>query len=223
MKRRIKIKIDVSMPHAALWVVQPETPAVPVSQNGFQCRTRLCGWCNDVSSIEWIYQSKFQCRTRLCGWCNVRQFYVCDNSCTFQCRTRLCGWCNENAPDNPVPNKGFNAARGFVGGATINGALVEMRVRVSMPHAALWVVQLLSRGYQQSILTFQCRTRLCGWCNPKEAREFIKAVVSMPHAALWVVQLPVIKGVSQWDWRFQCRTRLCGWCNVVSLNGEPII
>ena len=36
----------------------------------------------------------------------------------------------------------FNAARGFVGGATLStGALTRSR-RVSMPHAALWVVQL---------------------------------------------------------------------------------
>ena len=38
---------------------------------------------------------------------------------------------------------GFNAARGFVGGATPpSGNEEEMLIVVSMPHAALWVVQL---------------------------------------------------------------------------------
>ena len=37
---------------------------------------------------------------------------------------------------------------------------------VSMPHAALWVVQLLHGAQHRSTPSvFQCRTRLCGWCN----------------------------------------------------------
>ena len=87
---------------------------------------------------------------------------------SFQCRTRLCVWCNVQAS-------------GVVARATV----------VSMPHAALWVVQ-------QSILLLIFRNEN----------------VSMPHAALWVVQ--------RWRHRrcvfalygFQCRTRLCGWCNL---------
>ena len=37
--------------------------------------------------------------------------------------------------------RGFNAARGFVGGATIEIAKIYFDEVVSMPHAALWVVQ----------------------------------------------------------------------------------
>ena len=111
--------ISVSMPHAALWVVQPEGVVLIVSFIAFQCRTRLCGWCNN-----------------------------------FCCRS-------------PLPrSRGFNAARGFVGGATTE-----------------W------RGNDYETITFQCRTRLCGWCNNKDRchpKEW--AHVSMPHAALWVVQ-----------------------------------
>ena len=53
---------------------------------------------------------------------------------------------------------------------------------VSMPHAALWVVQHGSVvGYAQ-LTQFQCRTRLCGWCNfvalsscpPKRKKPFWK-------------------------------------------------
>ena len=38
--------------------------------------------------------------------------------------------------------RGFNAARGFVGGAATMFAGLKARDLVSMPHAALWVVQL---------------------------------------------------------------------------------
>ena len=35
------------MPHAALWVVQHQNVKyVNLCQHEFQCRTRLCGWCN---------------------------------------------------------------------------------------------------------------------------------------------------------------------------------
>ena len=59
----------------------------------------------------------------------------------FQCRTRLCVWCSP-----------AQAPRARQGGC------------VSMPHAALWVVQRTIGGF------------------PHEKK------VSMPHAALWVVQ-----------------------------------
>ena len=61
---------------------------------------------------------------------------------------------------------GFNAARGFVGGAArrwTKALLTEYEV--SMPHAALWVVQ--PDSYPESL---------------------VGVAVSMPHAALWVVQ-----------------------------------
>ena len=63
---------------------------------------------------------------------------------------------------------GFNAARGFVGGAADKNTSKKTGPElVSMPHAALWVVQ---RGHYHGKF-FCCR-------------------VSMPHAALWVVQPP---------------------------------
>ena len=41
---------------------------------------------------------------------------------------------------------GFNAARGFVGGAAAGIAYMLFALsNVSMPHAALWVVQLIDR------------------------------------------------------------------------------
>ena len=57
---------------------------------------------------------------------------------------------------------------------------------VSMPHAALWVVQ--QRTSPRHIVvsySFQCRTRLCGWCNHEEGFGYVcLLLVSMPHAAI---------------------------------------
>ena len=83
------------MPHAALCVVQLQRGARRHMDNAFQCRTRLCGWCNFAENWE-------QAETKL-----------------FQCRTRLCGWCNRKDLNVILPiGVSFNAARGFVGGAT---------------------------------------------------------------------------------------------------------
>ena len=94
----------------------------------------------------------FQCRTRLCGWCNIHIEFCCFEWWRFQCRTRLCGWCNIEGSDahrfRPLVSmphaalwvvqqtavtrlcqmlKCFNAARGFVGGATASlAALVPL-------------------------------------------------------------------------------------------------
>ena len=140
-----------------------------------------------------------------------------------------------------------------------------------MPHAALWVVQRCrrflpevvgrcfnaARGFVggaaqrrilswNSLLMFQCRTRLCGWCSRIDiAADRAARDVSMPHAALWVVQL-VSSMASAWVCNcfnaargfvggaaaktneiyngvpvFQCRTRLCGWCSLVALSSFP--
>ena len=179
----------VSMPHAALWVVQPWIKESPICEYLFQCRTRLCGWCNDVSSIEWIYQSKFQCRTRLCGWCNVRQFYVRDNSCTFQCRTRLCGWCNKACLGDGACLLLFQCRTRLCGWCNFSRQRYDAPSSpVSMPHAALWVVQRTGIQGLYGHWEFQCRTRLCGWCNRSRISLEEISIVSMPHAALWVVQ-----------------------------------
>ena len=66
-----------------------------------------------------VSYSEFQCRTRLCGWCNPFVTFHRSVRLLFQCRTRLCGWCNSQSYfESLVREKGFNAARGFVGGAT---------------------------------------------------------------------------------------------------------
>ena len=119
-------------------------------------------------------------------WCHPR----CILSFRFQCRTRLCGWCSHTHIDAKFHRRGrfnaargfvggaasifnsensfeccFNAARGFVGGAALHHLFANEPMVVSMPHAALWVVQPTSRLSRKRTVR-----------------------VSMPHAALWVVQ-----------------------------------
>ena len=139
----------------------------------------------------------------------------------FQCRTRLCGWCNLVRDHSQQMFYRFNAARGFVGGATFNERQTIHCRKVSMPHAALWVVQPHGLGaLAQENARFQCRTRLCGWCNTPMYRALDRYMeVSMPHAALWVVQHDLGLLMLRMICLFQCRTRLCGWCNPSTLIG----
>ena len=64
----------------------------------------------------------------------------------FQCRTRLCGWCS-----------------------CVRKYHLLSLLHVSMPHAALWVVQQVAAYLGSGFIP-----------------------VSMPHAALWVVQLTTL-------------------------------
>ena len=139
----------------------------------------------------------------------------------------------------------FNAARGFVCGAAAKRGTSSHGQRVSMPHAALWVVQLrrklgtsgnkvvsmphaalwvvqhLVGLFRKGRVWFQCRTRLCGWCNFSDLMEKNSVCdVSMPHAALWVVQLAKLVFADESADVFQCRTRLCGWCNTEEFHHD---
>ena len=137
---------------------------------------------------------------------------------------RLCGWCNSvqerrcrliehvsmpHAALWVVQQPGFRQSQ-------------RRRGTVSMPHAALWVVQQTMNDIEfDKAIMFQCRTRLCGWCNMKNVNSVLDLVfVSMPHAALWVVQQ--LSGILPLGrMKFQCRTRLCGWCNRIARSPCP--
>ena len=61
----------------------------------------------------------FQCRTRLCGWCNT----LYDNEgkvvrVSFNAARGFVGGATDQALGYDPPVRSFNAARGFVGGAT---------------------------------------------------------------------------------------------------------
>ena len=100
----------------------------------------------------------------------MRCFFDHEMKGGFQCRTRLCGWCSPawNAKVW-MQESGFNAARGFVGGAAGFGAV--------------------SSGTAE----FQCRTRLFPFApttasrSPSPARAgeaWLRSVFSQDHAIL---------------------------------------
>ena len=166
--------LSVSMPHAALWVVQPQ----------LGCSTRRVFSVSMPHAALWVVQHPTDVgKAKLNAGFNAARGFVGGAAIRF--------------PSKMQRLLGFNAARGFVGGAALfisNATVVS--VEVSMPHAALWVVQPskpVAGSYATSL--FQCRTRLCEWCSPKlDEVKPQEIVVSMPHAALWVVQLPLSLG-----------------------------
>ena len=157
----------VSMPHAALWVVQPLSGTIGnFKEARFQCRTRLCGWCSNGGSFAVQHCRWFQCRTRLCGWCSRMNSTAVDVMATFQCRTRLCGWCSKLGTVYLSGAIRFQCRTRLCGWCSLvtvsHSASTSL---VSMPHAALWVVQHCHREGLRRPYVFQCRTRLCGWCS----------------------------------------------------------
>ena len=87
--------------------------------------------------------------------------------------------------------RGFNAARGFVGGAaTKNEKCIHVRESFNAARGFVGGAAWKERLKKKSPYSFQCRTRLCGWCSRSEPIGApMPHAVSMPHAALWVVQL----------------------------------
>ena len=71
---------------------------------------------------------------------------------------------------------GFNAARGFVCGARVYKIKIKKHLLVSMPHAALFVVQGKSSILTKAFKMFQCRTRLCLWCKDSLRKAQLRAL-----------------------------------------------
>ena len=131
LQREVKLEnvLLVSMPHAALWVVQLYDEAGRlVDRLSFQCRTRLCGWCNIQQGMTVNLRAKFQCRTRLCGWCSQRKVLQ-GVSCEYVSMPHAALWVVQRRSGSSLVLllRRFNAARGFVGGATASlAALVPL-------------------------------------------------------------------------------------------------
>ena len=83
-------------------------------------------------------------------------------------------------------DRGAHAARGFVGGAASWGA--SPTIMTSCFNAARGFVGGAATSITRHIpngVGFQCRTRLCGWCNSaRECGDCKCRKVSMPHAAI---------------------------------------
>ena len=184
--------IGAPMPHAALWVVQLDGQWSDLyCARRFNAARGFVGGAADLGRVASDFKISFQCRTRLCGWCSPKSRKKSTDS--LKC---------------------FNAARGFVGGAAAELRLDQGAQDVSMPHAALWVVQQTGIGLAQPPTCVSMPhaalwvvQRSCCRCHAEWS------AVSMPHAALWVVQLQVDEADCSRCLLFQCRTRLCGWCS----------
>ena len=135
----------VSMPHAALFVVQ-EVEKDPGQKRGV---------------VSMPHAALF-----------VVQGYVIvednGNVLAFQCRTRLCLWCKCNRWKCNGLMICFNAARGFVCGASKLIAPIRSHDTVSMPHAALFVVQGVTGSTPTEVITGfnAARGFVCGARTP---------------------------------------------------------
>ena len=180
------------MPHAALWVVQPEEQEeINRLVEMFQCRTRLCGWCSYKDSPVEPYMIDVS-MPHAALW--VVQLQDLDS--------HVC-WLGVSMP---------HAALWVVQQSVFRREVFQMEV--SMPHAALWVVQLstsqrrrrrpycfnAARGFVGGAaiflrtfflmqFSFNAARGFVGGAARLRERQVLRNTVSMPHAALWVVQL----------------------------------
>ena len=167
---------------------------------GRSCRTRLCGWCSNVGrkrGFKWKHC--FNTARGFVGGAALR-------SSPTSTRTGEVSMPHAAVSFRPHHRFAVPLPRSRRGGLVTRRFLAESRnisfprrcggsgehsepIGALMPHAALWVVQPISTRVIRHSLAFQCRTRLCGWCNPEHSYvgQYV-GVVSMPHAALWVVQ-----------------------------------
>ena len=115
-----------------------------------------------------------------------------------------------------------------------------------MPHAALWVVQLVrvippsgktirfnaARGFvggaarlqheRDTLLqAFQCRTRLCGWCSTTRGVRHQKQPRFNAARGFVGGAALIMLNLTYVEDAFQCRTRLCGWCSLVARSPFP--
>ena len=130
------------MPHAALLVVQEVL--VHWQQNIIRCFNAARGFVGGA-------------RERVHG--------MVQRTDRFNAARGFVGGARRDVTLLMLPVYCFNAARGFVGGASTNFRRKIQRINVSMPHAALLVVQVHERSGRWCDFRFQCRTRLCWWCK----------------------------------------------------------
>ena len=99
---------------------------------------------------------------------NVVQREMSRSSATVRCfnaaRSIVCGATCKIRGGNSSPLR-FNAARSIVCGATQLIGVSAPQLVVSMPHAALYVVQRYKHVIGIRRAEFQCRTQHCMWCN----------------------------------------------------------
>ena len=114
-------------------------------------------------------------------------------------------------------DRGAHAARGFVGGAAIPESVGDLEghsfnAARGFVGGAASSPKMLTRTQK----SFQCRTRLCGWCSIRGGCHWIKTVRFNAARGFVGGAAPTVSDTFFFPYGFQCRTRLCGWCSYMN-------
>ena len=90
----------------------------------FQCRTRLCGWCNRRRILSCLLLFGFNAARGFVGGATIPFGSVVDEDSSFNAARGFVGGATLKGAVSNILKNSFNAARGFVGGATRNLGLV---------------------------------------------------------------------------------------------------
>ena len=192
-----------------------EYGSADLPEESFNAARGFVGGAAIIPHCAFTKLAKFQCRTRLCGWCSRgahaargyslsplpplrgpppplthgRLFSYGISASLPDARNLDC----HIAPSQREGLRYFSFPHRYGG----SGERSEP-IGAPMPHAALWVVQLVAkfavaiprrfnaaRGFvggatkkklsgEHVALAFQCRTRLCGWCNSESSRKALR-------------------------------------------------
>ena len=87
------------------------------ADRGAHAARGFVGGAAEQEEINRLVEIMFQCRTRLCGWCNVEIDDLCKWIHGFNAARGFVGGATSWSPMSCGMGSCFNAARGFVGGA----------------------------------------------------------------------------------------------------------
>ena len=183
----------VSMPHAALWVVQPHDKDLMVVGLNVSMPHAALWVVQHRSQLEWVLGSCFNAARGFVGGATKSDSFkhVLDH---FVSMPHAALWVVQLYSMCTCINRlnGFNAARGFVGGATKLRAVIH-REGCSFNAARGFVGGATRYRFAVLVCHRRCFNAARGFVGGATGEEpqFGSGVllVSMPHAALWVVQL----------------------------------
>ena len=152
----------------------------------FQCRTRLCGWCNSYGSIPIrVTHDSFNAARGFVGGAARHLSGKRSPSNGFNAaRSMICG-ATSRSSSMRAQRCGFNAARSIVCGATkfVNLCQHPINVFQCRTQHDMWC----NNGFLSNdgnLPAFQCRTQHDMWCNASRVLLYPRiSAVSMPHAA----------------------------------------
>ena len=182
----------------------------------FQCRTRLCGWCNSYGSIPIrVTHDSFNAARGFVGGAARHLSGKRSPSNGFNAaRSMICG-ATSRSSSMRAQRCGFNAARSIVCGATARSSACSAGRKVSMPHAALYVVQPSSSTSASIQLTCfnAARSMICGATTRTSRITLMRYCFNAARS--------MICGATHLGYcytreypQFQCRTQHDMWCNV---------